>query len=158
MASTPRHGPDISPRYTGSSGLPETNALQTSVPPLPIDEQQIGAELLVDPVVPLGRQRRAGDRRRRRCSTGRSRGRAASPALRQAIRNAGLMPSSVARASAAIRHCCTRSGKTGLPSTITMELRRSSAETRSFHIIHAVVVNHSSSAAGPEVPAEARGS
>ena len=67
-----------------------------------------------------------------------------SPALRQAITNAGLTPMTDGRVSAASRHCCARSGQAGSPSSITIELRNSSADTSAFHIIHAVVVNQNS--------------
>ena len=42
-----------------------------------------------------------------------------------------------------------------MPSIITIDARSSSAETSAFHIIQAVVVNHSSRSPGPQVPAQA---
>ena len=147
VTSTPRHGPDSSPRYTGSHGLPATKPEQTSVPPLieltrtrspNCSSAQSNPSLgSGEPVMPSVRR------------WDRSTARAGSiPAARQDIRYAGLVPSSVTRASAAIRHCCRRSGKSGLPSTTTMAARRSSADIQMFHIAHAVVVNHSEQSPG----------
>ncbi len=51
--------------------------------------------------------------------------------------------------SAASRHWFSRSGYSGLPSSITIEEPSSSADASAFHIIHAVVVNHISRSSGP---------
>ncbi|CAM5449409.1 hypothetical protein SNARM312S_03623 [Streptomyces narbonensis] len=50
---------------------------------------------------------------------------------------------SVAPVSSAIRHCSRSSGWSGSPSIMTIEARTSSAETRVFHSIQAVVLNQS---------------
>ena len=63
--------------------------------------------------------------------------------------NAGPSPIIVGRTSAAIRHCASRSGHIGLPSRHTIDAPVSNVDTRAFHIIHAVVVNHISRSPGP---------
>jgi hypothetical protein len=64
--------------------------------------------------------------------------------VRHAISIAGLNPMNVGLVSCARCHSRVRSGQAGSPSTITIEARTSSAETSAFHIIHAVLVYHSS--------------
>ena len=56
--------------------------------------------------------------------------------------------------SSASRHWYARSGHIGSPSIITIDARTSSADTSAFHIIHAVVENHSRRPPGLEVPAQ----
>ena len=73
-----------------------------------VDQQHVRAELLVDVVVALAGQRRAGRGDQPHAATGRGRARGCSPALRQAIRNAGASPMWVAPVSSAIRHCESR--------------------------------------------------
>ena len=63
-----------------------------------------------------------------------------TPALRQAIRYAGLTPTIVASVSLGQRHSPPSSGHATSPSNITIEARSSSALTSAFHIIQAVVV------------------
>ena len=65
------------------------------------------------------------------------------PALRHAIRKAGLAPMKVGRVSSATRHCQPTSGHVGSPSSITIDDRTSSAATSAFHIIQEVVLNQS---------------
>ena len=54
-----------------------------------------------------------------------------------------ITPITVGRSSSASRHCSSRSGQAGSPSSITIDERSRSAETSAFHIIQAVVENHS---------------
>ncbi len=118
-------------------------------------ELDVGAELLADPGVPLGRQR---------CTGGAHDpdpqleiGQVHARAERQAIRKPGLAPISVAPVSSASRHCHPRSGYAGSPSTITMVAPTRSPETSAFHIIHAVVEYHSTTSPR-RGPRRARGS
>ena len=55
----------------------------------------------------------------------------------------GLTPMKLGWVSCASRHWKARSGHIVSPSIITIDARTSSAETSAFHIIHAVVENHS---------------
>ena len=119
-------------------------------------EQHVRAELLVDPVEALrraaaSRPRRSGaDAGQVESCAGSQPGLAAGHQERRARR-----PSGSARVSSASRHCCRRSGYSGLPSIITIDARSSSAEISEFHIIQAVVVNQSSRSPGPQIPAQA---
>ena len=59
------------------------------------------------------------------------------------MRKVGLTPMKLARVSSASRHWNEGSGHSGSPSIITIDARTSRADTSAFHIIHAVVENHS---------------
>ncbi|GMA18119.1 hypothetical protein GCM10025862_01400 [Arsenicicoccus piscis] len=69
--------------------------------------------------------------------------------MRQAITQPGLAPMIVAPVRSARDHCQATSGHIGLPSTMTIEARTSSELTSAFHIIQAVVENHSIRSSGP---------
>ena len=143
VASTPSQRPadlaahDGRQRAAGDDGAAHVGAAA------PVDQQHVWAELLVEVVVALGRAAAIPRSARRGCSRGRSRGRAAGRPCGRPSGTRGSPPSPSARVSSASRHCCARSGQAGSPSSSTIELRSSSAATSAFHIIHAVVVNHS---------------
>ena len=59
------------------------------------------------------------------------------PAFRHDIRYGGATPITVAPYRSANRHCASRSGHVGSPSTSTIEARSSSPDTSVFHIIQA---------------------
>ena len=139
----PGSGPRSRRRRPAAWKLPETIALQTSVPPLPLMQQDVGAELLVDVVVALGGQRRAGGGER---ADAREVEVAAELQAGLAAGHEEGRADAHDASAASPRPAATgtpRSGHAGSPSIITIDARSSSAETSAFHIIHAVVVNHS---------------
>ena len=143
-AATPRQGPEISPLHTGCSGLPCTMPGADVRAAAAHVEQHRRARTARGP---SGSPRRAaGCRPRRSAGSGTGRGPwpGSGPALRQAMRNPGLAPISVAPVcSASAPLPVAGPGTAGCRRSARSTRRTSSAETSAFHIIQAVVVNHS---------------
>ena len=107
-------------------------------------QQQLGAELLVHVQVALRRAAASRPCTACGCCSGRTRARAGARPCGTPSGTRGATPITVGCSSSASRHCSSRSGHAGSPSSITIDERSSSPATSAFHIIHAVVENHSS--------------